>query len=153
APSTASSREPPIRMSAPASSPPEPIRIAATTVITRPMTVTVLAVRWKASARRTMGSRTARTVSLTHAGKSESPRGRPGARGWLADIGNLRAACRSSGPDTRRARDESGLSVAQLLEGGQAELVQRLSSVARGGDHAREPQDPQVPADQRLRQA
>src|SRR5438094_6265075 len=43
APSTASSSEPPIRISAPASNQPEPIASAAITTISRPSTVTVIA--------------------------------------------------------------------------------------------------------------
>src|SRR5947207_15607854 len=100
-----------------------------------------------------MGSRIARTASLTHSGTRESPRDRSCARGWLADICDLPAARRRRRTDARGAGDQARLGLPQLFEGGYSELAERLAPVALGGDHPRQPQDPKVPADEWLREA
>ena len=121
----------PARTSAPARSMPLPIRMAATMTISRPMTVTVLAVRCSAWARWTTGARTARPASLTQRGHQRAAAGQIAVLGWLADIGHRSAGVAGADADAGGAADEPGLGGTELLEGGQTQTADDLAPAAR----------------------
>ena len=87
----------------PASRLPMPTSAAAATTTTKPMTVMAFGVRCMATASRTTGASRARPASLARVERSESPRRRSCARGWLADIRHL-SALRHRHVDQRQAQ-------------------------------------------------
>src|SRR6185503_10023508 len=109
----------------------------------RPMTVTMLAVMCRASASRTIGDRRARPACLVRVDRIESPRGAPGACGWLADIGGLRAGRGRWQVDAGGAGHQARLRLMQLLEGGQAQLADHFAALAPCVDQAGQPENAQ----------
>src|SRR6187401_1088321 len=112
----------------------------------------MLAVMCRASASRTIGDSRARPACLVRVDRMESPRGAPGAWGWLADIAGLRAGRGRWQVDAGRASHQARLRFMQLLEGGQAQVADHLAPLAPGVYQSGQPQDAQVPADEGLRQ-
>src|SRR6185503_1073721 len=151
APSTASRSEPATRMMVPASSCPMATSAAAMATTTKPMTVTRLGVMPSRCASRTRGASIARPASFSRFPRSEPPRGSRPACGWLADIGHLGCAAAACHANPGGAADEACLQLVQLLERGGAEAADHLASLALRLDQVGEPQDAQVPADERLR--
>ena len=116
--------------------------------MTSPATVTALGVTPAAARALMSGARSSRPAAFSRAERIESPRGV-----GSTDTERASAFDALGGGQAKLAGDQTALRRGERLERAGTQGAQLLAAVGPGLAQARRPQDAQMPADERLRQA